>query len=284
MTVTLLFAALAVWLAIPFVPAVHEWLRKRDAAPLPLARANAEDRRIAPVEAHSHPDRLDVEHADAARAGSDLWVTTAIASHAAAGARVVARRGAVLGGSAEAGGAVGLEPGARFERVHAPAVQTLRDDGARRTPHPTATATLPDRAETSGGRTLVRGDVSLAPDTFHDGDLVVRGRLTLGAGACVRGSVKARRGIALGDAARVTGNAVSGGDLDLAPDATVGGAAIADGALRLGRRAVVGRAGAATTATGARVEVATGVCVFGTLWAREHGEVLVSDAPAVSQG
>ena len=298
-TALALFGLLAGWVALPFVPALHEAYRRRDAAPLPISDRYGEDRRLGPsagapaVNGEAAALRDGKPNEAVALAGS--WTghdgldvaSLRVRGMALLGAESTVRErivvegpavvgaGSTLAGSAEAGGVVWLGPGCRFERLHAPAIRTGAPDwlATRRPPArpPAVAAVLPEGTETLAGRSLVEGDLHLPAGARHVGDLVVHGSLTIGAGGVVDGSVKARGSVALGRGAAVTGSAVSEGDLTLFESASVAGAALADGRLHLAAGARVGRPAAPSTASGRWVVLEPDVTVHGTLWARAVG-------------
>lgn len=301
MTGLVLLAVLLAWLALPFVPAVREAMRRRDAAPLAIAAQYGEDRRLGP-EAGAPPERgalvarggaqatsvapgtllvagpalrgasgLDV---GALRVGgvATLAERTVVRDRLAAGEAVAVGAGSALSGSVEAGRTLWLAAGCQFERVHAPTVRV--DGGPALTLPPTVPAPLaplPAEADVRAGRTLVTGDLHLPDGARHAGDLVVTGDLSLGAGAWVRGSVKAHGDVGIGPDAVIAGSAFAGGDLDVGAQAEVYGVAAAGATLRLGPACRVGRPDAPATATGRHVVASGGAVVHGTLWAEEEG-------------
>ena len=303
MTALLLLAALGAWVALPFVPALREAYRRRDAAPLAIADRYDEDRHhgpaaAAPAERGATVARGGVAPAHAAlgtvlvagrtfRGGPGLALGalrvgevarlapgTVVRDRVAVGESIAVGAGSTLSGSVEAGRTLWLAPGCQFERAHAPTVRV--EGGPGHTLAPTRRArpvALPEGALVGAGRALVPGDLHLEDGARYDGDLVVTGDLSLGAGAWVRGSVKARGDLALGPDAVVDGSAFAEGDLALGAQAEVAGVAAAGGTLSLGPASRVGRPDALATATGRVVTAEGGAVVHGTLWAEEDGHV-----------
>ena len=299
MTPLLLLAALGAWVTLPFVPALREAHRRRDAAPLAVADRYDEDRHhgpdaTAPPERGASVARGGVAPAalgttlvanrtfrgdpglalDALRVGgvARLAPGTVVRDRLAVGESVAVGAGSALSGSVEAGRTLWLGAGCRFERVHAPTVRVEGGPAATLAPtRPARPVALPDGTLAGAGRALVAGDLHLDDGARYDGDLVVTGSLSLGAGAWVRGSVKAHGSLALGPDAVVEGSAFADGDLDLGAQAEVAGVAAAGGTLHLGPASRVGRPNAPATAAGRRVVAEGGAVVHGTLWAEEDG-------------
>lgn len=293
MTVLVLFLVVVAWLALPFVPAVHEAIRRRDDGALPISDRYVEDLAGAPAPPAAEAPAEGARVGGYAYVGEAGLVTDEVAvrgvARLAAGSEVLRRvtagvgvevePGTVLRGSVEAGEVVWLGTGVTFERVHAPLVEI--GVAAGEPPErgaPTTPLALPD-AEVLAGRALVTGDLAVPAGHRVEGDLVVTGDLTLGDGALVAGHVKAHGDVALAAGARVGGNVFANGSVGLGPWASVGGAAVAEGTLRLGRGASVGRPVAPTTASGRHVVVTSGARVYGTLWAEEGGRTVAEPAP-----
>jgi hypothetical protein len=121
---------------------------------------------------------------------------------------------------------------------------------------------------------------------FHDGDfeipagevfetnLVVRGRLRIGAGARVCGSVKSEKEMVLESGASVEGSLISASIMQIGPDCRVLGPVIAERTLLIQKGTRCGTLQNPTTVSAPKIEVEQGVVVFGTLWARDEGQVV----------
>ena len=287
-----LVLALTAWLALPFLPALHEALRARDDAALPISDTYVEDlaRPARPDAAASQPGAprsaviqdavagppglvTDEVHA---RTSARLAAGTEVRQRVTAGTTLDVATGSVLLGSAEAGERVRLAAGVRFERVHAPVVE-VGEAAERPDPARPPSFEVNPGVELLAGRALISGDLAVPSRGRLSADLVVTGDLVVGADAVVEGDVKAQGGVVLEAGARVTGNLFAGRSLTLGAWAEVDGAVVAEGTLRLARGARVGRPDAPTTATGQCVFVEAGVRVHGTLWAAEDGQT--ADGP-----
>jgi len=125
-------------------------------------------------------------------------------------------------------------------------------------------------------RLLHEGDFEIASGEVFQGDLVVRGNLRIGSGARVCGSVKSGKELVLEPGASVTGSLISAGTMRVGPNCAIHGPVIAEHELRLERGARCGSPDGPTTVSALAIAVEEGVVVFGTLWARERGQVEVN--------
>ena len=125
-------------------------------------------------------------------------------------------------------------------------------------------------------RFLYDGDFEVHADELVTGNIVARGKLHIGSGARIRGSVKSVSDMVLGAGVSVQGSLISGRQMLIGPDCAVNGPIIAERALHVSAGTRCGSFQHPTTVSAPRIEVEEGVVVFGTLWAREHGEVVAS--------
>jgi len=125
-------------------------------------------------------------------------------------------------------------------------------------------------------RFLYDGDFEIYADEVVTGNIVARGKLRIGSGARIRGSVKSVRDMVLGAGVSVHGSLISGEQMLIGPDCAVNGPIIAERALHISAGTRCGSFQHPTTVSAPRIEAEEGVVVFGTLWAREHGEVVAS--------
>ena len=125
-------------------------------------------------------------------------------------------------------------------------------------------------------RFLYDGDFEVHAGEVVTGNIVARGKLHIGAGARICGSVKSVGDMVLGTGVSVQGSLISGKQMLIGPDCAVNGPIIAERALRISAGTRCGSLQHPTTVSAPRIEVEDGVAVFGTLWAREHGEVVAS--------
>ena len=125
-------------------------------------------------------------------------------------------------------------------------------------------------------RFLYDGDFEVHAGEVVTGNIVARGKLHIGAGARIRGSVKSVGDMVLGAGVSVQGSLISGEQMFIGPDCAVNGPIIAERALHISAGTRCGSFQHPTTVSAPRIEAEDGVAVFGTLWAREHGEVVAS--------
>jgi cytoskeletal protein CcmA (bactofilin family) len=168
-----------------------------------------------------------------------------------------------------------------FERVQAPRIEF----GALAPEHATPATSGAElhavqenwspraRAERSGNRWLVRGNVTIPEAAVFDADLVATGMVRVETGARVRGSLKGRTGLSLADDVRVGGSVVSANWLNIGRRCSVQGPVIAEGEVRILAGSVIGSYDRPTTITAPRIVVSPGVVAHGQVWAREMGIV-----------
>ncbi len=125
-------------------------------------------------------------------------------------------------------------------------------------------------------RFLYDGDFEVYADEVVTGNIVARGKLHIGSGARIHGSVKSVGDMVLGASVSVHGSLISGEQMLIGPDCAVNGPIIAERALHILAGTRCGSFQHPTTVSAPRIEAEEGVVVFGTLWAREHGEVVAS--------
>jgi predicted acyltransferase (DUF342 family) len=165
-----------------------------------------------------------------------------------------------------------LQAGCVFTRLNAPRIElgNLLPDSA------------PAVGDTAGGnatssvmeRVLHDGDLQIEPGEVFAKHLVVRGTLRIGEGARMLGNVKAQKAIVLDRGVFAYGSLISAATLSIGPHCRVQGPLIAEHTIMIDSSAMVGDAEVPTTVSAPRIEVAEGAVVFGTLWAREQGQVV----------
>jgi len=167
-----------------------------------------------------------------------------------------------------------LADGCSFQRLNAPCIE-LGQQAADNTGHST-----PPTSEISSAmkpaRVVQDGDFEIRCGAAFCGDLVVRGKLRIGSGARVYGSVKSQKDMVLESGVRVEGSLISAGKLLIGPACLIHGPVISEREMRIQASTQCGDRRTPTTVSALRIEVAEGVLVFGSLWAREHGEVVAS--------
>ena len=167
--------------------------------------------------------------------------------------------------------AIYLQKDCFFQRLNAPRVESgAGSDGTEE-----SVERLEGQTDFTGQRrSLLDGDCNIgAGETFH-GNLVVRGTVRIGAGARIFGSVKGDKNVVLEEGASVEGSLISAGQMWIGPNCSVHGPVIAERFLQVERGTRCGSADRPTTVSAPSIDVEEGVVVFGTLWAREHGQVV----------
>lgn len=179
----------------------------------------------------------------------------------------VADSGCELRGRVSSEHGIQLHHGCSFQRLNAPRIEF----GGDATPELNVTAAQESPVPT---RLLHDGDFEIPPNESFHGNLVVRGILRVGSGATVRGSIKGDAGVVVESGAVIAGSLISSGPMQIGPGCAVHGPVIAETSLVLKSGSRCGSATDPTTVSAPWIQVEEGVAVFGTLWARERGEVL----------
>ncbi|MBP1607065.1 MAG: hypothetical protein H6Q08_2439 [Acidobacteria bacterium] len=193
-----------------------------------------------------------------------------------AGATVRVDRDSWLYGRVSAGTSIELAEGCAFERLHAPRVLFGRElhveipaaRGALITPRD-----LPDIADISAGRWLIKGQVKLPAGRRLEADLVTTGDLRVSKGAQVKGSLKSHRDVYLGRGVEVHGSVVARRNLYIGEGCRIHGPVLAEEAIFVGVDCRIGSAEIPTTVSARRIHVSDGVVVHGTVWAHQEGLV-----------
>jgi cytoskeletal protein CcmA (bactofilin family) len=127
-----------------------------------------------------------------------------------------------------------------------------------------------------------------SPRFLHDGDfevkagevfgsgMVIRGNLHIRSGARVCGSVKSTQDLVLEDGVAVEGSLIGARKMLIGTNCTIHGPVVAERDLSIAAGTRCGTLDHPTTVSAPRIEVEEGVVAFGTLWAREYGQVVAS--------
>ena len=162
-----------------------------------------------------------------------------------------------------------LESGCAFQRLHAPRIILGRSDIEEISDDTESVlTTLP------GGRRLIDEDLEIQPGEIVHANIVTRGRLHIGAGARVRGSVKSHRHMALESGVHVEGSLISASSMRIGHDCCIAGPVIAEREIAIETGTRCGSLLVPTTVSAPIIEIADGVEVFGTIWARSEGQVV----------
>ena len=120
------------------------------------------------------------------------------------------------------------------------------------------------------------GDFEVRAGQIISSNIVIRGRLRLRSGVRVCGSVKSLDDMVLEDGVSVEGSLIGAGKLRIGPHCAIYGPVVAERELAIATGTRCGTWEHPTTVSAPSIEVEEGVLVFGTLWARERGQVVAS--------
>jgi len=120
------------------------------------------------------------------------------------------------------------------------------------------------------------GDFEVQAGETIRGNLVIRGNLHIRSGARICGSVKSTKDLMLGDEVCVEGSLISAQEMLIGANCAIRGPVVAERKMALGTGTRLGSLEYPTTVSAPRIEAEEGSVVFGTLWAREHGEVVAN--------
>jgi len=160
-----------------------------------------------------------------------------------------------------------------FLRLNAPRIEIghASSDGDAEPPY----SSVPAGAETSR-RFLHDGNFEVQAGQIISSNIVIRGKLRLRSGARVCGSVKSEQDMVLEDGVSVEGSLISATKMRIGPRCAIHGPVIAERELAIATGTRCGTLEHPTTVSAPQIEVEQGVVVFGTLWARERGQVVVN--------
>jgi cytoskeletal protein CcmA (bactofilin family) len=178
-----------------------------------------------------------------------------------------------LSGRISSDSCIRLQGACTFLRLNAPRIEI----GPARAGEDSMPPNSEDRA-VEGSESVQRfwydGNFEVHAGELITGNIVARGKLHVGSGARIRGSVKSAGDMLLETGVSVRGSAISGRQMLIGPDCVINGPVVAEHSLRIAAGVQCGSLSHPTTVSAPRMEVEEGVAVFGTLWAREHGEVV----------
>jgi hypothetical protein len=162
-----------------------------------------------------------------------------------------------------------LESGCAFQRLNAPRIVLGRLDAEEAT---ISTETVPTTLP--GGRRLVDEDLEIQAGEIVSANIVTRGKLHIGAGARMLGSVKSHEHMTLEAGVLVEGSLISASTMSIGPDCRITGPVIAERGIAIETGTRCGSVSVPTTVSALTIEIADGVTVFGTIWARTEGQVV----------
>ena len=125
-------------------------------------------------------------------------------------------------------------------------------------------------------RLLCDGDLEIGEGEVVSGSVVARGRLLIRTGARVCGSAKSHHEMILEPGVTVDGSLISASKMKIGNNCSIHGPVIAERQMTIAAGTRCGSVTHPTTISSPRIDVEEGVVVFGTLWAREYGRVVVN--------
>jgi cytoskeletal protein CcmA (bactofilin family) len=181
-----------------------------------------------------------------------------------------ANEGCRLYGRVSSDSAIRLHAGCSFLRLNAPRIETgpasqTEDQGKRSSSSP---------RPLNSSRMLLDHDFQIGAGEEFTGNLVVRGRLRVGAGARVWGSIKSSAELIIERDVFVSGSLISATRMYIGQGGTICGPLIAERELEMEAGTRCGGRECPTTVSAPSIKLKEGVVVFGTLWARERGQVV----------
>lgn len=162
-----------------------------------------------------------------------------------------------------------LESGCAFQRLNAPCIALGHSNSeAIEADSEIKQTSLPT------DRRLVDEDLEIRAGDVVSTNIVTRGKLHIGAGARLLGSVKSSQHMRVGPDVRVDGSLISASTMHIGPDCHIAGPVIAEHSMTIETGTQCGSIRMPTTVTAPAIEIADGVIVFGTIWARTEGQVV----------
>jgi cytoskeletal protein CcmA (bactofilin family) len=125
-------------------------------------------------------------------------------------------------------------------------------------------------------RFLHDGDFEVQAGQVIVGDILIRGKLHIRSGARICGSVKSVEDAVIADGVAVEGSLISSQKMRIGPHCAIHGPVIAERELTIAKGSQCGTFEHPTTVSAPKIEIEEGVAVFGTLWAREDGQVVAT--------
>jgi len=183
--------------------------------------------------------------------------------------------GCKLYGRVSSDSLIRLQANCSFLRLNAPRIEIGRVPNRRDATSPNLN--LPAHPGSATAPRFVHdGDFEIHAGQVVGSNIVVRGNLHIRSGAQICGSVKGAKDIVLEDGVSVEGSLISARKMRIGSHCVIHGPVVAERELHIEAGARCGTAEQPTTVSAPRIEVEEGVVVFGTLWAREHGQVVTN--------
>jgi cytoskeletal protein CcmA (bactofilin family) len=166
-----------------------------------------------------------------------------------------------------------LQGDCSFLRMNAPRIEI--GDGASPTVPAPHESSVPSVARPGTlPRLLQDGDFEILGGQVIRSNIVIRGNLRIHSGARVCGSVKSVENMVIEDGVSIEGSLISARKMRIGPNCAIHGPVIAERELVIATGTRCGTEQYPTTVSAPRIEFEEGVVVFGTVWARESGQVV----------
>lgn len=162
-----------------------------------------------------------------------------------------------------------LERGCKFVRLNAPRIEL----GSIFTGKIDSPKFLPD-APLVPKRFLYDNDFELQAGQMFRGNVVTRGNFIARKNTKIIGSVKSNKKMTLEEGVLITGSVISSDHMEIGSNCILHGPVIAERALCIESGTRLGTQTKPTTVSSPKIFAKENVVIFGTLWAREHGEVV----------
>jgi len=188
--------------------------------------------------------------------------------------KFTAEAGCLLYGRTSSDSVLRLHPDCIFLRLNAPRIEFgPAAISADENSHSHTPANLAPRKPS---RFLHDGDFEVPAGQVLYTDIIIRGKLRICSGARICGSVKSIEEMVIEDGVAVEGSLISAQKMRIGSRCAIHGPVVAERELAIASGARFGTLEHPTTVTSPEIEVAEGVVVFGTLWARDRGLVVAS--------
>jgi len=167
-----------------------------------------------------------------------------------------------------------LLPGCVFQRLNAPRIAFGAVNETQEREPSIAISSEALNKGIAATRQLVDNDLEIAPGAVIAASIVTRGNLTIGAGARILGSAKSHKQMTLGQGALVAGSLISVSTIHIGANCEVAGPVIAEHGLEIESGTHCGTTQKPTTVSAPTIQIEEGAVVYGTIWARQEGQVL----------
>ena len=181
--------------------------------------------------------------------------------------------GCGLDGRISSDSLIRLQNDCNFRRLNAPRIEI-----GVVAANPEASLPQLNRLASSGRppRFLHDGDFEVQAGQVIVGDILIRGKLHIHSGARICGSVKSVEDAVIAAGVAVEGSLISAQKMRIGPHCAIHGPVIAERELAIARGSRCGTLEHPTTVSAPKIEIEEGVAVFGTLWARDYGQVVAT--------